>query len=312
MADFHKIHSKIWTDSWFYDLDHKHKLFFIYLFSNSRANIAGIYELPMPVMAAESQLAPDEIADAFDVFSKSGKAFYEDGVVWVKNLRQYHETQSPRLQKGIQKELDNIHDCPLKRRYLAYYSDDEDPIDEGGDTPSDDEINGMDTVSTPSIDRPSLVLSKSKSKSKSTARAGPTMADAVDVYENEIGTLSPHVSESLQKAIDAFGAKWVIDAIGVAVDNNKRKLSYVVGILENWHRDGRGPKALSNGQNAAEEAWSVVEAALNQGDAQPIMDRPDVLSAVNDCGRWPVFRDCRPDKLTWKKKEFVEAYNAQR
>src|SRR5690554_458210 len=99
MADFYKIHSKIWTDSWFYELDIYQQHLFIYLFSNSRATIAGIYELPIAVMAAEIKMAPEQIRECFTVFEAAGKAFYQDGVVWVKNLRQYHETSSPQLQK---------------------------------------------------------------------------------------------------------------------------------------------------------------------------------------------------------------------
>lgn len=189
MAEFHKIHSKIWTDSWFYDLNIYEQHLFIYLFSNSRATIAGIYELPMPVMAAEIKMTPEQIEAAFQTFEAAGKAYYDNGVVWVKNLRTYHETPSPQLQKGIQRELDNVKDCPLKRRYIAFYNEEEEPEEPGRtepepdnnteieqdndtlqDTPSDYPKEGIDRVSIGYQYAPSLVLSSNKSKSTTRAR----------------------------------------------------------------------------------------------------------------------------------------------
>lgn len=66
-----------------------------------------------------------------------------------------------------------------------------------------------------------------------------TFADVVKAYENEIGVLSQLVSDKLADAVDEFGAAYVVDAIGIAVENNVRKWAYVDGILKRWRANGR-------------------------------------------------------------------------
>lgn len=161
-----------------------------------------------------------------------------------------------------------------------------------------------------------LVASKSSTDADADADAEQPRAHAGEVYtayQNAFGTYGAHMADVIGDEIDEHGEEWVIDAIHEAAENNAKSFRYVQKILERWASEGRRSRASPNGQgNATEEAWSVVESALGRGHPQPIMDRPDVLAAVNACGRWPAFRDCRSDQLTWKRKEFVEAYNAQR
>jgi hypothetical protein len=121
MAKYRQVHTHIWKDGWFLDLEPAHKLFFIYLFSNERASISGLYELPRRVMSFESGLTLTEIQDAFDAFAEAGKALYQDGVVWVVNLRKYHETASPKVQKCILDDVSRIKDCELKGIYCEKY-----------------------------------------------------------------------------------------------------------------------------------------------------------------------------------------------
>ena len=45
MANYRQIHTQIWRDNWFLDLEADEKLLLIYLFSNDNSNQAGIYEL---------------------------------------------------------------------------------------------------------------------------------------------------------------------------------------------------------------------------------------------------------------------------
>ena len=155
MTSFRQIHTKIWKDDWFLELEPMNKLFFIYLFSNEQASISGIYELAMRVMSFESGLTMPEIKDAFELFQDARKAFYADGVVWVPNLRKYHETQSPKVQTKILKDLAAVKDCNLKGIYCDTY---------GIDRVS----NGIDSVCIP----PYMYTYTSKSSSNSTSKGG--------------------------------------------------------------------------------------------------------------------------------------------
>lgn len=65
---------------------------------------------------------------------------------------------------------------------------------------------------------------------------------AVSAYENNIGTLTPMLSEMLGDAVDEFGSQWVIEAIAIALENNVRKWKYIQAILDRWGTEGRGAK----------------------------------------------------------------------
>jgi hypothetical protein len=121
MANYRQVHTKIWKDGWFLGLRPDEKLFFIYLFTNDSASIAGIYEIAKPVMIFETGLSGDEIDRMLDIFEEADKAYFRDGVVWVRNLRKYHETKSPKVQAKIAKDLDTVPEGEVKGIYLDLY-----------------------------------------------------------------------------------------------------------------------------------------------------------------------------------------------
>ncbi len=118
MADYRQIHTSIWRDEWFLELAPEEKLLFIYLFSNASASLSGLYKLSLKVMAFDTRLNEDYIQDALNRFSQAGKVHYQDGVVWVVNMRRYHASPSPKIRSNIAKEVARIQDCALKRAYL--------------------------------------------------------------------------------------------------------------------------------------------------------------------------------------------------
>ena len=74
-----------------------------------------------------------------------------------------------------------------------------------------------------------------------------TAATVFDAYMNNIGQLSPIMSEKLQADIDEYTVQWVLDAIEKAIIQEKRSLGYIEGILKGWKRDGKGtPKPNGN------------------------------------------------------------------
>ena len=129
MANYRQIHVAIWKDEWFMDLEPDQKLLFIYLFSNESASLSGLYKLPLKVIAFETCLEPDYILKTLATFEKSGKAYYQDGIVWIVNMRRYHETKSDKVQTRINSDVANIPDCELKRRYLKTMIPYQYPID---------------------------------------------------------------------------------------------------------------------------------------------------------------------------------------
>lgn len=62
------------------------------------------------------------------------------------------------------------------------------------------------------------------------------------LYEENIGPLTPLIADTLQDAEDQFPTQWIEDAIQLAVENNVRRWRYVEAILNSWKERGRDEK----------------------------------------------------------------------
>lgn len=60
-----------------------------------------------------------------------------------------------------------------------------------------------------------------------------------DLYEQNIGPLTPLIAEELKEAEKAYPAGWIEDAFREAVALNRRSWKYIRAILERWHAEGR-------------------------------------------------------------------------
>jgi len=121
MANYRQVHVKIWKDSWFIELEPDEKLLFIYLITNDSASLAGIYELHKRIIVFESGLDKTSVDRILQRFEDDGKVYYRDGVIWVVNMRSYHETSSIKVQARIKADLDTIPYCELKIAYFKKY-----------------------------------------------------------------------------------------------------------------------------------------------------------------------------------------------
>lgn len=59
------------------------------------------------------------------------------------------------------------------------------------------------------------------------------------LYEEHIGPLSPMIAEELKEAEEVYPAKWIEDAMRIAVENNVHRWRYVQAILQSWQEKGR-------------------------------------------------------------------------
>lgn len=60
-----------------------------------------------------------------------------------------------------------------------------------------------------------------------------------DLYEQNIGPLTPLIAEELKEAEKTYPAPWIEDAFREAVALNRRSWKYIRAILERWHAKGR-------------------------------------------------------------------------
>ena len=61
-----------------------------------------------------------------------------------------------------------------------------------------------------------------------------------DLYEQNIGLLTPLLADELREATESYPAAWIEDAFREAVAQNKRSWRYVQRVLETWSSRGRG------------------------------------------------------------------------
>lgn len=59
------------------------------------------------------------------------------------------------------------------------------------------------------------------------------------LYEENIGPLTPIIADELRDAEAAYPAEWIADAIHEAVTANARTWKYVLAVLRNWQERGR-------------------------------------------------------------------------
>ena len=59
------------------------------------------------------------------------------------------------------------------------------------------------------------------------------------LYEQNIGPLTPMVADELRDAEQTYPARWIEEAIQIAVENNVRKWRYILSILERWRQEGK-------------------------------------------------------------------------
>lgn len=60
------------------------------------------------------------------------------------------------------------------------------------------------------------------------------------LYEQNIGMLTPLIADQLRDAERLYPEAWIRDAIKEAVNQNKRKIGYILAILERWSTEGKG------------------------------------------------------------------------
>jgi len=76
-------------------------------------------------------------------------------------------------------------------------------------------------------------------------RSAFTQSPVAQVYESEIGTLTPSVSARLDEAEQTYPPDWIADALREAARQNKRSWAYAEAILRRWQAEGRRDEATS-------------------------------------------------------------------
>ena len=66
----------------------------------------------------------------------------------------------------------------------------------------------------------------------------PERPTIYDLYEQNIGVITPIIAENLRDAADDYPAEWIEEAVRIAVEKNVRNWRYVEAILRRWQEKG--------------------------------------------------------------------------
>ena len=72
-----------------------------------------------------------------------------------------------------------------------------------------------------------------------------------EMYEQNIGMLSPMIADALLEAEEMYPEEWIEDAISESVAQNKRSWRYISRILERWEHEGRGSRDVGGAPRMA-------------------------------------------------------------
>ncbi len=67
----------------------------------------------------------------------------------------------------------------------------------------------------------------------------PERPNVYQLYEENIGPLTPHIADELRHTEKDYPATWLEDAVKQSVEQNKRSWSYIRAILERWKKEGK-------------------------------------------------------------------------
>ena len=72
-----------------------------------------------------------------------------------------------------------------------------------------------------------------------------------ELYENEIGMLTPMIADVLADALSEYPEDWFAPAIRIAVERNVRNWRYIEAVLKRWKIEGFQSKGRGNGSGQA-------------------------------------------------------------
>jgi len=123
----------------------------------------------------------------------------------------------------------------------------------------------------PQADNLMLNDTDNNEKNKQQEEEGAPGKNVFQLYEEEVGLLTPMIADTLKAWEKDVPEQWIADAIREAVKNGKRNLSYIEAILKRWHaQKSQEPsrKAQSKKKSSVPSAFDAVQQWLEKQDGE--------------------------------------------
>lgn len=113
MSKSRMINTRFWSDGFVVDkLNALDRLLFLYLLTNDKANILGIYEIPLRVAAFETGIDKDDLSKMLSRLSPKVEFF--DGWVYIRQFVE-HQQNNPNVEKGLMREIFSLPDDVIRK-----------------------------------------------------------------------------------------------------------------------------------------------------------------------------------------------------
>jgi len=101
------VSTTFWRDDYISSLDPSEKLLFLYLLTCPDTTIAGVYQIPIKIIAADTGFDKDMIVKILERLGRDGKVLYRDGWIAIKNFLK-HQSENPSVRAGVERELVSV------------------------------------------------------------------------------------------------------------------------------------------------------------------------------------------------------------
>jgi hypothetical protein len=100
--------TKFWSDGYIEGLDPIEKLLFLYLLTNERTNVAGVYELPRKIMSVETGIEISMLDNILARFEAEGKIVTFEKWMRLINSDKYQNLDNRNIRVGIENVLSKV------------------------------------------------------------------------------------------------------------------------------------------------------------------------------------------------------------
>jgi len=125
MAKLRSVSTSTWSDPWFEELSVEHKLIFLYLLTNEKTNMLGIYEASARKIAFETGVDSKTVKSVLSDFEEFGKVSYSENYVIMINFLK-HQNFNVNMKKGA---IDSYNSLPKSFGFKKLNISKESPIE---------------------------------------------------------------------------------------------------------------------------------------------------------------------------------------
>lgn len=101
MSKLRSISTSFWSDPFIEDLSPEEKLLFIYLVTNEKTNMLGIYEASISKMAFETGIEKEMVLKALEGFERLNKVSYQNNYVILTNYLKHQKFNTNMMKSAI-------------------------------------------------------------------------------------------------------------------------------------------------------------------------------------------------------------------